>query len=189
MGRMKDGAKGIFCVESLWNSRLVGDRQSVRPLLEVLNITRDTKFVHLTCNTIGELEFNLKSLRRHRRFGILYLAFHGTNGAIHLADGSKLRVDELGEMVGETLDGWVAHFASCSTLGASDDLRTFLKSTGAAVATGYTKPVDWIDGAAMDLLVLDWAQEYTYSRPYLERLTTTYSGLAGSTGFTGVERT
>jgi len=188
LGRMRDGTKGIFCVESLWNGRLSGERQSVRPLLDLLHTTRDTRFVHLTCNTIAELEFNLRSLRRYPRFGILYLAFHGTNGAIHMADGSRLDVEGLADLVGDSLDGWVADFASCSTLRASTDLAAFLRTTGAAIATGYTRTVDWIDGAAMDLLVLDWAREYTYTRPYLERLTTTYGGLAESTGFAAYER-
>jgi hypothetical protein len=63
----------------------------------------------------------------------------------------------------------------------------FLDVTGASLATGYTKSVDSIDSAAMDLLILDWAREYSNGKSLVDKLYDTYAGLARETGFTAVQ--
>jgi hypothetical protein len=186
MARLDRGGN-IFCLESFWHKRLDGDRLSVRPLLELLNTTRGTKFIHLTCNTVEELKFNLKHHRRYRSFGILYLAFHGLRGRLLLADGSSLRIEELTQIAKGSLDGCLVHFGSCWTALAEDQMYNFLDVTGAGLATGYTKSVDWIDSAAMDLLILDWAREYSNGKSLVDKLYDTYAGLAKETGFTAVQ--
>lgn len=186
MGRLDRGGN-IFCLESFWHHRLDGDRLSVRPLLELLYATRGTKFVHLTCSTAEELRFNLRHHRRYRSYGIVYLAFHGQRGRLVLADGSNLPIEDLMELARGSLEGCLVHFGSCWTALADDYLYDFLTVTGASLATGYTKSVDWIDSAAMDLLILDWAREYHNGKSLIDKLMDTYAGLVKETGFTAVQ--
>jgi hypothetical protein len=180
--------KPIYCVESFWDLRLTrADQLSVRPMLEVLRASSDIRFIHLTSSTREELAFNLRHVARYRSYGLLYLAFHGDDsGAVTLADGTPVEPDELGDMLAGRLDGWFVHFGSCSVALAHDELRRFMRKSGAALVTGYTKDVYWIDSAAMDLLVLDWAQEYKQPRSFVKKLKGTYRGLADETGFDGV---
>ncbi len=186
MARLDRGSN-VLCLESFWHDRLDGDRLSVRPLLELLHTTRGTKYIHLTCNTIEELSFNLRQHRRYRSYGVLYLAFHGRRGRLLLADGSELAVERLTEMARGRLSGCLVHFGSCWTALGEDQVYDFLEQTGAAAATGYTKAVDWIDSAAMDLLILDRAREYSNAKSLIDKLADTYSGLNEETGFTAYQ--
>jgi hypothetical protein len=165
---------------------LEGNRQTVRPLLELLSTARGHRFIHLTCSTRSEFEFNLHQHRRHRSFGSIYLAFHGMRGRLLLADGSEVAVGELAELAAGRLEGCLVHFGSCMTAFDQDELDFFLAVTGASVATGYRKNVDWIDSAAMDLLLLDWAGVYQNSKNLIDKLVSTYEGLVDATGFTAV---
>ncbi|MGQ0848620.1 MAG: DUF6642 family protein [Actinomycetota bacterium] len=186
MGRLDRGSN-VFCLESFWHQRLDGDRLSVRPLLELLHTTRGIKFIHLTCSTVPELRFNIRQHRRYRSYGTLYLAFHGFRGRLRLADGTQFPVEELTELAQGSLDGCLVHFGSCWTALAEDQLYDFLYRTGASLATGYTKAVDWIDSAAMDLLILDRAREYSNGKSLVDKLLSTYAGLVEETGFIAVQ--
>jgi hypothetical protein len=186
MARLSRGGN-VFCLESFWHKRLDGDRLSVRPLLELLHTSRGTKYIHLTCNTVEELTFNLRQHRRYRSYGVLYLAFHGSRGRLLLADGSELPVEQLTEMASGRLEGCLVHFGSCWTALDDDQLYNFLTQTGAALVTGYTKAVDWIDSASMDLLILDWAKEYANAKSLIDKIADTYAGLMKETGFTAYQ--
>ncbi|MGH8927432.1 MAG: DUF6642 family protein [Acidimicrobiia bacterium] len=186
MGRLERGGN-IFCLESFWHSKLDGDRLSVRPLLELLHSTRGTSYIHLTCSTVEELTFNLKQHRRYRSYGVVYLAFHGSRGRLLLADGSELPIEDLTKLAKRSLEGCLGHFGSCWTALAEDQLWEFMHQTGASLATGYTKAVDWIDSAAMDLLILDWAREYSNAKSLVDKLYYTYGGLVDEVGFTAVQ--
>jgi hypothetical protein len=185
MGRL-DRGHNVFCLESFWHQRLDGDRLSVRPLLELLYASRGTRFVHLTCSTVEELAYNLRRHKRYRSYGTVYLAFHGARGHLLLADGSRLPIEDLAEMAAGRLDGCLVHFGSCWTALDVGQIYGFLSQTGACLATGYTKAVDWIDSAAMDLLVLDWAREYSNGKSLVDKLIYTYAGLVDETGFTAI---
>lgn len=182
MARLDRGGN-IFCLESFWHPRLDGDRLSVRPLLELLHTSRRTKFIHLTCNTVEELTFNLRQHRRYRSYGVLYLAFHGRRGRLLLADGNEVPLEHLTKLARGKLNGCLVHFGSCWTALDDDQLYNFLEETGAAVVTGYTKAVDWIDSASMDLLILDWAREYSNAKSLIDKIGDTYAGLTEETGF------
>jgi hypothetical protein len=182
------GNDNIFCMESPWNPRLEGHRQTVRPLLELLRATNGHRFIHLTCSTRAEFEFNLRQHRRYRSYGLIYLAFHGEKGRLLLADGSSITVGELAATMAGRLGGSLVHFGSCLTVLDEYELSYFLEVTGAAVATGYRKNVDWIDSAAMDLLLLDWAGSYQNSKSLVDKMFHAYNGLVEATGFCAVLR-
>jgi hypothetical protein len=118
---------------------------------------------------------------------VLYLAFHGRRGRLMLADGNELPVERLTELAKNRLTGCLVHFGSCWTALGEDQVYEFLYQTGAAAVTGYTKAVDWIDSAAMDLLILDRAREYSNAKSLIDKLADTYAGLNQETGFTAYQ--
>jgi hypothetical protein len=142
----------------------------------------------LTSATRAELEFNLGLMRPYHSYRLLYLAFHGSKGRIWLADDDELPVGELADLLAGRLKDRFVHFGSCSVVLAHDELQRFMQTTGASVVTGYRNKVDWIDSAAMDLLVLDWAQHYKQPRSLVSKLKSTYKGLVDLTGFDAVFR-
>jgi hypothetical protein len=146
------------------------------------------EYVHLTCSTTQELRFALRQGRRYPSFGLLYLALHGNHGGIELLDGSHLSLEELGGLMSDRFETWGVHLGTCRSVGDEPAVREMLDLTGAAVVTGYTRNVDWIDSAVMDLLLLDWAQEYSRTGPLLRKLSATYPDLIADTGFTATER-
>lgn len=166
MKRTKDYVKHIACLESIWFDDVENrDRVSVVPVLELIskNSEGEIQFSHLTCNTESEFTYNLGVLKKLRKekYGILYLAFHGQPGEIHLADGTKISLEKLADLMGKGFADWVVHFGSCGTIDVSQSrLTKFATSTQVLLVAGYTKDVDWMESAAMDLLFLDRLQDY-----------------------------
>ena len=48
---------------------------------------------------------------------------------------------------------------------------------------GYTETVDWIDAAALDMIVLRWSQEYREMSAMSKRIKNDYGGLVERLGF------
>lgn len=159
MARSKNYYKDIACLESLWDTRLE-QRLTVEPILRLAERMNGLRVAHLTCNTVEELRHNLRLFRRKRGYGILYLAFHGRPGLLQLPE-VDVELEELQAMLGRGFRGWVVHFGTCETIAIKGGrLRRFMDHTGIAMAVGYTKPVDWMDAASTELLLLDWLQGY-----------------------------
>lgn len=175
--------KNIFCLESLWDNKLE-KKLSVLPLLELAERTCSLEFIHLTCNTTAELEFNLGLSPKRKSYGLLYLAFHGSVGSIQLYNGESIDFNRLAKMMGQRYEGWVVHIGSCNTLNAKEsEIREFIKQTGIKVVTGYVKTVDWVDSAALDLIIFRWWQDYQNPRSFLKFIESTYSNLVEINGF------
>lgn len=174
--------KGIACIESVWDSN-VERRLNVGPILEIIASSNHSRFIHLTCNTQDELKFALKSIPTKAPFRILYFAFHGRPGTIDLADGTSLSLDELAAIMGRKFGKWVIHFGSCGTIHTSPAiLREFKRRTGAALLLGYGKNIDWVESAAMDLILFDWMQNLKNMRSMWSRVKDRYPGLVSLTG-------
>ncbi len=47
--------------------------------------------------------------------------------------------------------GWTVHLGGCELLGSLPSVRRFMEQTGVKLVTGYTKPVEWIPSAALEL--------------------------------------
>ena len=80
---MRYRKRNIACLESMWNGH-IENKLNVLPTLELISKTMESKFSHLTCNTREELQYNLNLLCK-RNYGVLYFAFHGSPGRIHLS--------------------------------------------------------------------------------------------------------
>ena len=184
MERVKTKKKDIACLESLWDSD-IEQPLTVAPILGVIAKRHHVRVSHLTCNTKEELEFSIKELPSRSSYRILYLAFHGMPGKIELGDGSIVTLEELAGLMETKFKGWVVHFGTCGTLSAGrKQLQRFLESTQTSLLIGYKGGVDWVDSAAMDLIVLDWLQEFKNLRALWNQIRIDYAGLIQLTGLT-----
>jgi hypothetical protein len=168
-------------MESFWDSKLE-DRLNVLPVLELLEKTETCKYIHLSCNTPAELEYNLR-LVGQRRPGVLYLAFHGSPGKIHLGKRTKLGLDELASMMGGRFRNWIVHLSSCSIFRASSTVKRFADDTQASLVTGFTTQVDWLESAAFELLLFRQFATYRSPRIICRNIKKKHSEFAEQLGF------
>jgi hypothetical protein len=177
---MRSRKRNIACLESLWNGN-TEDRLNVIPTLELISKTQDAKFSHLTCNTRDELQYNLNLLCK-RNYGILYFACHGSPGKIHL-HRDKISLTELAGMMNHRFTNWIIHFGTCGTLRKPREVEYFVESTQVALATGFTKEVDWIESSAFELLLFKTLHNLKSPKVVCKHLLNNYGDLAEATGF------
>lgn len=162
---MSEQKPGIYCIEGV-PDRAEGE-VSARPTLEMLSQAHGIRFIHRVAVTRAEFfhHFMRWARRDDYDYPILYLWYHGyPNGiSVNVEDDShrtSIRFDDLTDAQEGTDYNWsdcIIHFGSCSTLaGDKGDAGKFLKRTGLTAISGYTKDVGWIDGAAIELLYLNF---------------------------------
>jgi hypothetical protein len=184
MAKIKRAKKDIACLESLWDFD-VEQALTVEPILDVIAKVHHVHFSHLACNTGEEFKFNLRTLPSRSSYRILYLAFHGSPGEIGLADGSHVNLEELSGLMGTKFKGWVVHFGSCDTLSTSTKrLQRFFDGTQTSLLVGYKGYINWVDSAAMDLIILDWLQYFKDLRAMWKRMRKDYPDLIKLNGLT-----
>ncbi len=101
---MRRKSKGIFCLEGDWWGNLTRS-STVKPVLKLLSQAADepVPYIHRDVGTLSELEHYLRrwSQKSFASYSILYLAFHGTEGAIWVGDRrrneAKASLDQLAE--------------------------------------------------------------------------------------------
>ena len=187
MARSKSYHKNIVCLESFWN-RDVENRLSVQPILELASKKNYIKSILLTCNTMEELECNLKIAPGRNGYGILYFAFHGFPGGIIMA-ASTADLETLAEFMGKKFSNWIVHFGSCRTLHIEERrIFAFMEKTNVLMMVGYKKDVSWMESAAIDLLLLDSIQFYKDMRKFWKRFRMAYGNLVQTTGLKAFHR-
>ena len=172
--------RNIACVESMWNGH-IENKLNVLPTLELISKTMDSKFSHLTCNTREELQYNLNLLCK-RNYGVLYFAFHGSPGRIHL-HRDRVKLPELAGMMNHRFTNWIIHFGTCSTLRKPTAVREFVEQTQVAMVTGFTRDVDWIESSSFELLLFKAFHTFKSPRVVIRHLQQKYPDLVESTGF------
>jgi hypothetical protein len=183
MSRAASYTKQIACIESLSDRE---ERLSVRPMLEFVASVQGVRLSYQPCDTEAELTEGLRAFGRLRSDGILYIALHGGPGAIYLADGTELALEDFAAYLGERFKGWVLHFGSCSTLDADPErLAAFCEATGVPLVLGYQQTVDWIESSAMDMLIFQALQQYVDLRACWRFLERKYASLIECTGLAG----
>jgi len=181
MKRAKSYVKHIVCLESYWNDD-IENRLSVVPILELLTKMNGTRFVALSCNTIEEFIFNLELIPHKRGFKILYLAFHGYRGGIYLPNAG-IDIEALGDLMKKNFRNWIIFFDSCDTLKVEKErIYDFMSVTQVMMVIGYKKRLSWIDGAAIDLLLLNSLQYYKDMGRFWKRFKMAYNDLIRITG-------
>jgi hypothetical protein len=172
--------RNIACVESMWNGH-IENKLNVLPTLELISKTMESKFSHLTCNTREELQYNLNLLCK-RNYGVLYFAFHGSPGRIHL-HRDRVKLPELAGMMNHRFTNWIIHFGTCSTLRKPTAVRDFVEQTQVAMVTGFTRDVDWIESSSFELLLFKAFHTFKSPRVVIRHLQQKYPDLVESTGF------
>lgn len=193
-GKRRKG-KGIFCLEGDWWNDL-NQSGSVKPMLDLISAGAQfaVPSVHRDVATRDELGFYLRKWvqGRYKKYPLLFLAFHGSEGALHLSDGrraeSRVELDHLGELLEGRCAGRVIHFDGCSTVvGDVRHLKRFLTRTRALAVTGFTKDVPWLDAAAFDILLFGTFQRHALDRRGMasvkRRLLAETRGMAKALGF------
>ena len=151
---MAPRANGVFCLEGAWERRL-DDRTSVLPSLELLERVGHIRYIHRDVGTEEELYHYLEkwAQRGYRSYSVLYFAFHGVSGGVRVGRG-VVPLSELAGKLEGTASGRVIHFGSCSVMRDRRAVDEFQRATGAKAIVGYRKDVDWVESAALDLLLL-----------------------------------
>jgi hypothetical protein len=181
MARSKTYRKNIACLESLWDHD-IENHLSVLPILKLTAKRNRLKSIFLTCNTLHELEHNLRMIKKKKAYGILYLAFHGYPGGIFV-DGTPVDIETVALLMGRGFRNWIIHFGCCETFKAEKDrIAFFLSETQTLMATGYKEWVDWTEGTALDFLLLDRLQFYKDMKKFWPRFRRAYRDLIHLTG-------
>ena len=153
--------KHIFCVEGNWSNDLK-DKASIITALEFLKANADINFIRRDCSTVEQFTTLLKqSLQKaYKKYGIIYLAFHGRPGELHIGKRKSMDFDSIAKILDGQAKDKIIHFGSCSTLNIDGwELRRFRKETGALAISGYTKDIDFIRSSVLDILYFRTCQD------------------------------
>ncbi len=154
---------GIYCLETRWSAS-VKDKNTVKPILDLIHLQTGCKHIYHNCATRAEVEFMLKQWKTKTikdNFPILYFAFHGKKGSIQLNNDKKgMTLEDIADILDGACANKILFFASCDTLAIPEDrAQAFLNRTCALAAIGYKSEVDWMMATAFELLVLDKLRE------------------------------
>ncbi len=166
-------------------------QSSVKGLVQLLEDTRALRTAHRVVHNREQLlkDLSQSSNEKHRLLSVCYLAFQGLPGTLHAGD-DEVTLHDLAKPLTGRCAGRRLHLGGCSTGAVQpDQLQEFRRLTGAQWVSAYTTDIDWIEGAALDLLVLDWLA-YTRATPVQIRkeLGTRSGDLARQLGLTAVTR-
>ena len=156
------GTRGVFCLEGDWDDDL-RDRSSVLPTLEMLDARHQCSYIHRDVATEAELSHYLeqRGKSKYSHYSVIFLAFHGDRGKIHLGRES-IDLERLAELMTGRCDDTIVYFGSCATTWVSESrLEEFRKQVGAAYIAGYRKDVDWVTAAAFEFILLQALSSYS----------------------------
>lgn len=152
--------KGVFCLESPWGTN--GDLRNRSTVLHQLRMLEGAEYcgkvIHHDVVTREEFDFYLKEWLKQKYtigYPLGYLAFHGAKGALMISK-TELSLNDLATVIGPgKAHDRILYFGSCSTMAAPEaELKAFCKKTGAKAIVGYTRPIDWLESASFDCLVV-----------------------------------
>lgn len=149
-------ALGVFCLES-WSGDL-RNRDTVRPLLEVLADQAGLRFIHRVVDSSDQLLHYLNRWQSLGDYRVAYVACYGSTGELHLG-GDTISLKELGDALadrGVELAGRTLYLGSCAVMGVRrTHVRRLRERTGLSCVCGYAgvDGVDWLESAAFELLL------------------------------------
>lgn len=126
---------------------------TIEPLLTVVQTITKIPFSYERCNTSAELHSAIETYRRRPSYKIVYMALHGHDG--YLSPGpDDVDLDTLATWMGDRYVDRIVHLSSCRTLNKKTAAKRFVQETGVHLLTGYTRNVDWLLSAGIDLFLL-----------------------------------
>ena len=161
--------KVIHCIEVDWDNE-DAKKCSVKGVLDFLSDCEEiVRYEHVFCESMDDLKFAIDCYGRRNQTTkpqILYIACHGTAGAINVK-GESLDIEEMGDILNgafsEKRRGIVV-FGSCSTAKTYPSrLKKFLEKTGAFAIVGYTNVVDFSYSTAFEMLLLRELQKNVFN--------------------------
>ncbi|MDE6668536.1 MAG: hypothetical protein K2K26_02495, partial [Muribaculaceae bacterium] len=160
--KMKKKAHNIICLEAEWlynsDKGNEGFNLKTEPLLNWLKEFHhcDIIYRHILhkADLLYYLDYFTQTKKEFEDYEIIYLACHGTEATIHLADGS-VELNELADMAGNFFKGRIVHFSSCNTLADPETAIQFKFKTKAKLVSGYTKSVDAMKSAIADMALFN----------------------------------
>lgn len=149
--------RNIFVLEAEW-SKNNQDKKSVSQLLGFLSDVLNVDYFHRRIATKKELFYHLKK-SLDDNYEIVYLSFHGWEGRIS-SEGFEIEIEDLYKYKSKLKDK-IIHFGSCRTLRLDEDkLQEIKANLEAKYISGYTKDVDWIDSALLEIAYFNYWQYY-----------------------------
>ncbi|WP_106819043.1 DUF6642 family protein [Janibacter massiliensis] len=175
---------GIWAMEAPWSSD-VADRRTVLPLFEALGQSQAANFVRLQINRRADLVEALRkwSLKKHGQFEIGYFGMHGYPGGISIGKDDIDLVKLADELSGRGLAEKTIHFSGCSVLRGEGRSEEILDAFHCRAVSGFTKPVEFLEGLGFELIFFDVITQFTYlgsAKKYLEK---NYGELIDRLGF------
>lgn len=148
---------GVFCLEGEWDDDL-HDRKSVQPLLEMLERLGEIKAIHRNVATRAELKHYLDKWvgTGYQDYWVLYLATHGGKGTLVWSAHEDTTLDHLAELLGDGAKDAYVYLGACKTLLDSQAAQDFVARAKVAGLLGYREDVDWLEGAAFEVILLAW---------------------------------
>ena len=170
---MAKRSKGIYCLEiGEWYGSLK-HRTSVEPALQLLaGSPLKVPYIHRDIATETELRFYIRKWcqGKHHAYPILYLAFHGEAGRIHLKNehGSTahMKIETLFDLLEGKCTNRVIHLGLCSTLALhGHKINYLLKQSRALAISGFSLDVDWVESTVFEALYFSELQANAFTRP------------------------
>jgi len=162
--------KRVFCIEGNWEEKL-SRNATVKPVLELLRINADVKYIYRDCSTTAEMQYLIDKWQQkgYAEYQILYLAFHGRPGELILDSRTTVSLEELGDIITLKPRQRVVYFGACSVLrGDARPIKAFLRKSGAKAVCGYTTDADWMKSTALDLIAINELQQFSTTRHGLQ---------------------
>lgn len=179
----------VFCLEGNWRPENLALKDSLEPLLQLLERHRLIEYIRRDVATVAELKHYLRTWGspEYKHYEFCYLAFHGDRGRAVLLDDDDLTLSELARLLKQrrAAKNAVVHIGSCYGLRVTEDeLRGFLRETGAWAVSGYSERVDMMEAAAFELLLFSiLGGPWRDIRARYELLEATYPDLSERVGF------
>ena len=169
---MKARTKNIYCLEiGDWFGSLK-KKTSVEPILQLLKESPlEVQYIHRDVATEEELHYYLRkwTQTRYRDYPILYLAFHGSPGCIHLSKadghGKTITTDDLFALLNGRCHRRLIHFGACKVLDINGHtVNRYLNESGAVGISGYAHNVDWVLSSIFELYYLAALQDNQFTK-------------------------
>ncbi len=180
----------VLALETYWHED-PADTRSTTAIFDLLKQNCEGVVVHHRFFSAKEdLAWYLDNVWRDGQYDVLYVASHGEAGK--LVDGWNELISRpwLQKRLRGSCGDRVLYLSACDSMkGKAADRNRLREAAGAAALVGYRKQVDWLEGAAMDLLALAalaQARADTWKRPpgdALQELGDAQGSLAKRTGF------